>query len=275
MKNAENNQAKIKILENLFIDLRDVISLTRESSRTEKQDQLLLAYLLSIRIERTSQRNLLLVQQTKKPQDCVRLLDINIQQTSELSQNDSIKDNEAAQVYFEAQIQAYKTLRSYFLAKTHAAAKRWREAAILFQACASSVKTLRGDKYIAELSELLSTVKDTAETEVANAKANFVLDSQDDQVVVVPQKVVKSKKPLMERLDEFREESQLLSKNPNLVTLPPNMEPVPAKPLFFDLANNLVTFPDLSEKLEGQTKTKQAAGISGFVKGLWGWGSKK
>lgn len=72
LKNAEDNQAKIKILENLFIDLRDVISLTRESARTEKQDQLVLTYLLSIRIERTSQRNLLLIQQTKKPQDCVR-----------------------------------------------------------------------------------------------------------------------------------------------------------------------------------------------------------
>ncbi|XP_066250327.1 signal recognition particle subunit SRP68 [Euwallacea similis] len=275
LKNAEDNQAKIKILENLFIDLRDVISLTRESARTEKQDQLLLAYLLSIRIERTSQRNLLLLQQTKKPQDCVRLLDINIQQTSELSQNESIKDINAAQAYFETQRVAYKVLRSYYLAKTHAAAKRWREAAVLFDTSAKTVTNLQFDKYLTELKQLLTIVKESAETEVVNAKANFVLDSQEDQPIPVPQKVFKSKKPLIERLDEFREEPQLLSKNPNLVPMPPNMEPVPAKPLFFDLANNLVAFPDLTEKLEGQAKTKQGAGISGFVKGLWGWGSKK
>lgn len=202
-------------------------------------------------------------------------MDINIQQTSELSQNESIKDNKAARSYFENQILAYKTLRSYYLAKTHAAAKRWREATILFEEAGKSAKTLNSSSYIAELTKFVDIVKETAETDVANAKANYVLDTQEEQAIPVPQKVFKSKKPLVERLDEFREESQLLSKNPNLVSLPPSMEPVPVKPLFFDLANNLVTFPDLTEKLEGQTKAKQGAGISGFVKGLWGWGSKK
>ncbi|KAJ8941473.1 hypothetical protein NQ318_015952 [Aromia moschata] len=62
---------------------------------------------------------------------------------------------------------------------------------------------------------------------------------------------------------------------PILLLLPPPMEPIPAKPLFYDLALNFVEFPDLSEKLEGtQPKQKQGAGISGFVKGLWGWGKK-
>lgn len=206
---------------------------------------------------------------------CFRLLDINIQQTTELSQNESIKDNNAAQTYFENHLVSYKALRSYYLAKTHAAAKRWKEAAILFDVAEKSAKSIKTDNYITELSRLLIILKETAETEVANAKANYVLDSQEDQAIPVPQKVYKSKKPLIERLDEFREEPQLLSKNPNLVSLPPSMEPVPAKPLFFDLAHNLVEFPDLTEKLEGQNKGKQAAGISGFVKGLWGWGSKK
>ncbi|XP_030745354.1 signal recognition particle subunit SRP68 [Sitophilus oryzae] len=275
LKHAEDNQSKIKILENLFIDLRDVISLTRESARTEKQDQLLLAYLLSIRIERTSQRNLLLIQQTKRSQDCVRLLDINVQQTTELAQNESIKENSTIQSYYEEQLMAYKALRMFYLAKTHATAKRWREAAVLFDSAGKSVKQLKLNDYRTELKTFLSIVRDTYEVEVATAQANFVLDAQDDQSLPVPQKSFKSKKPLIERLDEFREEPQLLTKNPNLVSLPPNMTPVPAKPLFYDLALNLVQFPDLSEKLDGQVKAKQGAGISGFVKGLWGWGSKK
>lgn len=202
----------------------------------------------------------------------LRLLDINIQQTTELSQNDSIKNDDSAQEHFASQLSAYKTLRSYYLAKTHAVAKRWRESVILFDVALKAGANLKPSDYIPELSRLVALVKDTAETEIANAKANFVLDSQDEHTVTVPTKLYKSKKALIERLDEFREEPQLLSKNPNLVSLPPSMEPVPAKPLFFDLANNLVAFPDLTEKLEGQTKGKQAAGISGFVKGLWGWG---
>lgn len=276
LKHAEDNQARIKILENLFIDLRDVISLTRDSARTDKQDQLLLSYLLSIRIERTSQRNLLLVQQTRKPQDCVRLLDINIQQTLELSQNESIKDNGKAQAKYELQLSAYKALRSYFIARTQAAQKRWREAAVLYDLADKAVKKLPIEQFINELQQLLALVKESSELESVNSRANLVLDQQEpEQNISVPQKVYKSKKPLIERLDEFREEPQLLTKNPNLVNLPPAMEPVPAKPLFFDLALNYAEFPDLQDKLEGgQPKQKQGAGISGFVKGLWGWGKK-
>ncbi|KAJ8963661.1 hypothetical protein NQ314_005452 [Rhamnusium bicolor] len=221
LKHAEDNQAKIKILENLFIDLRDVISLTRDSARTEKQDQLLLSYLLSIRIERTSQRNLLLIMQTRKPQDCVRLLDINIQQTTELSQNESIKDNREAQNYYDLQLQAYRGLRSYYLARTHASQKRWREAAVLFHSADKAVKNINQGDFILELTALLSNVKDNAQMDTVNAQANFVLDQQEDQAIPLPQKLYKSKKPLVERLDEFREEPQLLSKNPNLVNLPP------------------------------------------------------
>ncbi|KAJ8964866.1 hypothetical protein NQ317_006451 [Molorchus minor] len=225
LKHAEDNQAKIKILENLFIDLRDVISLTRDSARTEKQDQLLLSYLLSVRIERTSQ--------------------------------------------------PYRALRSYYIGKTHVSQKRWKEAAVLFDSAAKTVKSIGEGKFIIELEELISLVKENAEMKTISSQANFILDQQEDQAIPIPQKTYKSKKPLIERLDEFREDPQLLSKNPNIVPLPPPMEPVPAKPLFYDLALNFVEFPDLTEKLDGgQPKQKQGAGISGFVKGLWGWGKK-
>lgn len=122
---------------------------------------------------------------------------------------------------------------------------------------------------------MLTVVKENVEVDIALANANYVLDQEEDQSIQLPQKAHKSKKPLIERLDEFREEPQLLSKNPNLVSLPPPMQPIPAKPLFYDLALNFLQFPDLTEKVEGsQPKQKQGAGISGFVKGLWGWGKK-
>ncbi|XP_974448.1 signal recognition particle subunit SRP68 [Tribolium castaneum] len=271
---AENNQAKIKILENLFIDLRDIISLARDVVRTEKQDQLLLSYLLSIRVERTSQRHLLLMQQTRKSQDCVRLLDIIIQQTGELSQNESIKDVKLAQDYYNQQLQAFKALRVYFLAKTQAAQKRFKEAAVLYDSASKALAKLPiKNKFLKELDDLVKSVRDTVDVDKITAQANCVLDQQEDQIQV-PQKVYKSKKPLIERLDEFREEPQLLSKNPNIVSLPPAMEPIPAKPLFYDLALNFVELPDLTEKLEGGQKKEKGAGISGFVKGLWGWGKK-
>lgn len=274
LKKAEDAQAKIKILEDLFIDLRDIISLAREGARNEKRNQVLLSYLLSIRVERTSQRNLLLVQQTRRAQDCVRLLDIIIQQTNELAQNDDIKNDGKAQKYYNEQISAYKILRLFYLAKTQIAQKKWREAAALYDLTEKASKSKSPATCFPELEKLLNHVKENVEIEKAKAQANFVLEKEDENATIVPQKVYKSKKPLIERLDDFREEPQLLTKNPNLVSLPTNMEPIPVKPLFYDLALNFVEFPDLSEKLEGTQKSKQAAGISGFVKGLWGWGKK-
>ena len=71
--------------------------------------------------------------------------------------------------------------------------------------------------------------------------------------------------PLTERLDEF-----LLvppSHKPTLATIPPEYEPIPAKPLFFDLALNHIEPPSLEHRVE-----KKGGGLTGFMKGLL-WGS--
>lgn len=81
LERAEDKQAKIKILEDMFIDLRDIIGIVRDEVRLEnKEAPLLLSYLISIRTDRTVLRNLLLICQSKKPQEVCRLLDIIIQQ---------------------------------------------------------------------------------------------------------------------------------------------------------------------------------------------------
>ena len=75
------------------------------------------------------------------------------------------------------------------------------------------------------------------------------------------------------RLDELVEDPSLTSGTPNVIKLPPTMTPVLCKPLFFDLALNQINFPSLAENVE--SKKSAGAGITGFVKGLWGWGAKK
>jgi signal recognition particle subunit SRP68 len=80
--------------------------------------------------------------------------------------------------------------------------------------------------------------------------------------------------PLYERLGEYREDTSLISRTPNVYKLPPEMRPIPCKPLFFDLAFNFVEFPSLENKIEAAAGGKKGgAGLTGFVKGLWGWGS--
>ena len=75
----------------------------------------------------------------------------------------------------------------------------------------------------------------------------------------------------MDRLEQYHEDSGLTSKAPNLTSFPPEFQPVPCKPLFFDLALNHVEFPSLEDRAE---QSKAGGGITGLVKG-WLWGGKK
>lgn len=85
------------------------------------------------------------------------------------------------------------------------------------------------------------------------------------------QKSLKTK-PLYDRLSHYVEDQQLNSKNPNVFKITPDIEPIPCKPLFFDLALNFVEMPSLDDKVDSPVKKQQQQGISGFVKGFLGWG---
>lgn len=75
--------------------------------------------------------------------------------------------------------------------------------------------------------------------------------------------------PLCERLDTFHLDPTLVGKQPNLVQFPPDFQPIPCKPLFFDLALNHVAFPTLDDKVEQKGK----GGLTGYIKGIFGFGS--
>lgn len=81
-------------------------------------------------------------------------------------------------------------------------------------------------------------------------------------------------KALFDRLAHYVEDPQLNTKNANVFKLTPDIEPIPCKPLFFDLALNFVELPSLDDKIDSPKK-QQEQGISGFVKGFLGWGGKK
>ncbi|GJQ83650.1 Srp68 [Trypoxylus dichotomus] len=270
---AEDNQAKIKIIEDMFIDLRDIISLVREEVRSDNKEQIVLSYLLSIRIEQTVQRNLLLIQQTRRSQDVCRLFDIIIQQVNELMSLDGLKEEKEAQEKYGQELLAYKSLRAYYMGKTHATFRRWKEASYVFELSEKIAKDMKTNQYPPMLKEMVTDLAQNAALEKSVALANLAIEKYEETAAPVPVKAYKSKKPLAERLDEFREDPQLLSKNANVINVPLPIPPIEAKPLFYDLAFNHVQFPPMQEKVEEQPQQKQS-GITGFVKGLWGWGKK-
>ncbi len=77
-------------------------------------------------------------------------------------------------------------------------------------------------------------------------------------------------KPLVDRMDVYYEDTNLLNKNPNIIKLPIEFEPIPFKPLFFDLALNHVELPNYDDKID-RPQQQQQQGVKGFIKGIFGF----
>lgn len=286
LEKAATNQAKIDLLEAHLIDCKDAISVVRDffknELKTKDNDKLtpsqhLIAYLQYIRLSRTLERNLALIKAAEesakaKPQDIVRLYEAALHNLVEISQ---LQDDEVFAREQEAKTKGYRAFRCYYMAQSLANLHRWREAMALYQRSAQHVKDAL--EYGKVLPESLKDALQKLETSIEGAKyaahAHSVLEEEQEDEPGT-NKYTKSKKPLFERLHEYREDVALLTKQPNVYKLPPSMQPIPCKPLFFDLAFNMAEFPDLSEKLGDQAKKAGQAGLTGFVKGLWGWGNK-
>ncbi|XP_011635909.1 signal recognition particle subunit SRP68 [Pogonomyrmex barbatus] len=284
LEKAATNQAKIDLLEAHLIDCKDALLAVRDHFKNElknKEDkwsapQHLINYLQYIRLSRTLERNLALVKAAEesekaKPQDIVRLYEAALHNLVEISQ---LQDDAEFLEEQEAKTKCYRAFRCFYMAQSLANLHRWREAMALYQRSLQHVKdAFKYDKILpVPLKEALCNLETSVEAAQYAAHAYSVLeDGQEEESGT--SKLAKSKKPLYERLHEYREDPALLTKQPNVYKLPPPMRSIPCKPLFFDLAFNMVEFPDLSHKMGDQAKKGQA-GLTGFVKGLWGWGNK-
>ena len=74
-----------------------------------------------------------------------------------------------------------------------------------------------------------------------------------------------------------------MEKQANLVHFPPDFQPIPCTPLFFDLASKHLAFPPLNDKVmkqldkteqkskDDQVEQKAQGGLTGYIKGIsWG-----
>lgn len=300
VEKVKDYQGKIELLENVLLDCKDAISALKDEIRQDPklraptQDgqisgvQFLLSYLLYTRLKLTLERNLYLVGQTKqniedenlakktrsRSQDITRLFEIILQNLTELQQLPGLENDGDYQNDMKNLACAFKAFRCYYIAITLVNLKRWKEAVSMYersmkyasQAIKANVKefNLHGD-----LEKLITTIEGSKFS--AHAYSVFETDPQDDTVLYG--KVQKPSKPLFERLGQYTEEPILNSKNPNVYKITPEMEAIPCKPLFFDLALNFIEFPSLEEKMESSSN-KKVGGFSGLVKGFF-FGSEK
>lgn len=283
---APDIQAKIAVYERLLLDCKDALQVVRDEMKvdqamksrpegTQSSQAFLYSYLTYIRLSKTVERNLLLIESLKqnmesedakdakkptKPQDLVRPFEIIIQNLSEMTQLNGVEADSPFLEETEADILAYKTHRCYYIAEVYAAANKWGEAMALYSRAEEYAKkaALKNKTLAGQLKELALKI----EGNKYNVYSLSILGSNDVAAAG------KKQKYLVDRLEQFYEDPKLTSSQPQIAEFPPDFEPIPCKPLFFDLALNQVDLPSLDDKVE----QKKGGGITGFVRGwLGGW----
>ncbi|GFV92382.1 signal recognition particle subunit SRP68 [Trichonephila clavipes] len=294
VEQAADLQAKIAVYERLLMDCKDAIQVVRDEmkdqagkGRSEAAHSSLIflqSYLTYIRLSKTVERNLLFIESLKenmnspemavdgkkvtKPQDLVRPYEIIIQNLNEMTQLPGLENDSNFLEETEASSLAYKAHRCFYIAEVYSAASKWVEAVALYGRAEEYIKhslknpALKEKKLIGQLKELSTKI----EANKYNAYSLSILGT--DNSSAQGDSASKNKKPLMGRLDEYVEDPTLVSQQPHIAQFPPDFQPIPCKPLFFDLALNQIEFPSLDDRIE----QKKGGGITNFVRGwLGGW----
>uniref|UniRef100_A0A671LAX4 Signal recognition particle subunit SRP68 n=1 Tax=Sinocyclocheilus anshuiensis TaxID=1608454 RepID=A0A671LAX4_9TELE len=266
---ADNEETKERLYESLLAECRDTIQAVREELRTDVKQreraaegadsgkvsnlQYLHSYLTYIKLWTVVRRNESMAHalQAKlkepqtdenkrgpRPQDLIRLYDIILQGCN--CSHGLVRIVVLGSLFL-----------CFYIAQSYVLVKKWSEALVLYE---------RVLKYTREVQSKAKSF---------NNSLKDLPDVQELIAEVSAEKYSLQAAPLSDRLDHFRLDPTLLSKQPNLVQFPPDFQPIPCKPLFFDLALNHVAFPPLDDKVEQKGK----GGITGYFRGFFGFGS--
>jgi len=322
-----NNSAKIAIYDSLLKTCTEALSsvrddlkgsgpnnpaqITNQSLETMTRLQILFVYLHYVKLTKTVERNLLLIENNRdtsasKPQNMARLYDTVIQNLQEMAGlpglNRESHDNNAQQE-IQAKIASYTAYRCYYLSQAHLLMKRFTECSALLtrtlrhcETALSNLKLISGDSIpgvsvncllipgpvVPEMADKINTLIENIGADQLICRADRCLSMIDDasaDTAAPSMDPTTIELPLVRRFDDFIEDHYLSKKTSSqstgrLISTHPDFEPIPVKPVFFDLAFYHVKFPSLDDKIKDK-RGKQSAGkgLTGMVKG-WIWGSQ-
>uniref|UniRef100_A0A3P8NIX3 Signal recognition particle subunit SRP68 n=1 Tax=Astatotilapia calliptera TaxID=8154 RepID=A0A3P8NIX3_ASTCA len=294
---AANEETKEHLYETLLAECRDTIQAVKEELKTEAKQrerssdgdtgkvsnlQYLHSYLTYIKLCTLVKRNESMAHtlQAKlkepeadenkrgpRPQDLIRLYDIILQSLAELSTLQGLEDDHAFQKEVSLKTLVYKAYRCFFIAQSYVLVKKWSEALVLYERVLKYAKEVQS-----KAKSLNNSLKDLPDVQELIAEVNA--EKYSLQAAAILGAMLSSPhffftQPLCDHLETFRFDPSLVGKQPSLVQFPPDFQPIPCKPLFFDLALNHVAFPPLDDKVEQKGK----GGLTGYIKGIFGFGS--
>ncbi|KAJ3150192.1 signal recognition particle subunit srp68 [Geranomyces variabilis] len=214
-----------------------------------------------------------------RPGEVLNYIDASRNAISTVQALPGIQRDPALIQYLNAQDALLAAYRTFFLACELASTER-DQSMVLFDRAHEHVSQARvqadaalREQWIAEdeslaARELRNLASEFAQ-EVRLAKlreqARWALDKKG------PDAEAEDKLPLVARLDTFV--ASFDPANPNLVAIPPKLIPVAPKPVFYDIANNGVSFPtrNVERRIAGQPRKPRAEAETGPAKaGLLG-----
>jgi len=302
---VDQSEAKVGVYESLLLDCKDGLQALRDDLledpefRNRQQSgegkvnsqHFLYTYLQYIRHNITLNRNTVLLQgmrdqldkgekpaegkKTVKAQDIVRMYENMIQNLGEIPTLAGLEEDESLAASIKSKMTFYKAFRSYYIAQAFIASQKWGEAMAVFQRSLQYLAQAKADTSLEkDLLGELARLETAIEGRQFVAHANSILETEmaTDKMAGLELTTAKTV-PLVDRLDQYYEDPDLVKGKPNLVNFPPEFSAIPCKPLFYDVALYHVEMPSLDHKLESAGAGAGAGALGGWLGG-WGWGKK-
>lgn len=301
---------KIAVLESFLMDCKNAIEslykdLVEDPAYRNRQVanegpvssmHFLHTYLTFIKCNKVIDRNLVVINEMRrvlsgeiviekgrkpvKPQDLVRLFENIIQNLSDMKGLAGLDEDLEFHHEVEAKVSYYKAARCFYIALAFLNAQKWAEAMALFQRAKDYVnKAKKDEKLEASMRGDVDQLDSDIESRQFMAHANSILEleqaknAKTTDATDVDASVAAL--PLSRRLDVYHQDKAMAEKKPNLAEFPPPFQPIPCKPLYFDVAREHIDFPDLSAKLNQGGQDGQGGQKQGWLGGWLGWGAKK
>jgi len=300
-------QAEKELLEDKLATDRVTSSKSEEKTNNLKA---LFSYISFQRLMYTLKRNLLLIKQIEvnnanptpdnakfcRPENVVKLYDTIQQVINEVKELPFIDTDVSLSALLSIKTWYYKACRCLSCAKIYVGESKVPESLALLLRANSYVSNSKleidtilrkisgkkalstevSDEDIKELEEFKEKCEEVSEKIRKlriEQKAKYCLTSAEEEVASSTEDIAKKdgeRKVLYNNLDDYSADN--IDKNdPRLIDFPPSFEPIPCKPLFFDIALNKMEYSmdRLHLRASGKTQEKKGWGLFGM------WGRKK
>jgi len=227
------------------------------------------------------QRNLMLVESLEnkfaeteslsashKADETVRLYEILVENITELNNIRDTNDDKVAKA-FAAKLLSFKALRCLYLGHTYAKVSKWPEASALYERCQYQINDALAhhkecDPIDVGMVDKLNASLSHAEAQHSRVHAMGFLEGLNQRRAAQAEEPEKKSQNVSGLLDNVNNYDASFLESGKIIDFPPNFEPMPCKPLLFDLAILSFSFPNLTER-------KKAPRTGIFAR--W-WGSK-